>query len=48
MQFESQKDLRSLLREATFLFRLYVDDTCAGKPINESGCISLKDVVVKY
>ena len=48
MQLESQKDLKSLLREATFLFRLYADDSCAGKPINESGCISLTDVVVKY
>ncbi len=48
MQFESQKDLKSLLSEATFLFRLYADDSCAGKPINESGCISLTDVVVKY
>ena len=48
MRLESEKDLSSLLREATFLFRLYVDDTCAGKPIDESGCISLTDVVVKY
>jgi len=48
MQLESEKDLSSLLREATFLFRLYADDSCAGKPINESGCISLTDVVVKY
>ena len=48
MQLESQKDLKSLLSEATFLFRLYADDSCAGKPINESGCISLTDVVVKY
>ena len=48
MRLESQKDLSSLLSEATFLFRLYADDTCAGKPINESGCISLTDVVVKY
>ena len=48
MRLESQKDLSSLLSEATFLFRLYADDSCAGKPINESGCISLTDVVVKY
>ena len=48
MQLESGKDLKSLLSEATFLFRLYADDSCAGKPINESGCISLTDVVVKY
>ena len=48
MQLESQKDLKSLLSEAMFLFRLYADDSCAGKPINESGCISLTDVVVKY
>ena len=48
MRLESQKDLKSLLSEATLLFRLYADDTCAGKPINESGCISLTDVVVKY
>ena len=48
MQLESQKDLKSLLSEATLLFRLYADDSCAGKPINESGCITLQDVVVKY
>lgn len=48
MQLESEKDLSSLLSEATFLFRLYADGSCAGKPINESGCISLQDVVVKY
>lgn len=48
MQLESGKDLKSLPSEATLLFRLYADESCAGKPINESGCISLKDVVVKY
>ena len=48
MQLESGKDLKSLPSEATLLFRLYADGSCAGKPINESGCISLTDVVVKY
>lgn len=48
MQLESEKDLKSLLSEATLLFRLFADESCAGKPINESGCISLKEVVVKY
>ncbi len=48
MQLESEKDLKSLPSEATLLFRLFADESCAGKPINESGCISLKDVVVKY
>ena len=48
MQLESEKDLKSLMSEATLLFRLFADESCAGKPINESGCISLKDVVVKY
>ena len=48
MQLESEKDLKSLLSEATLLFRLFADEACAGKPINESSCISLKDVVVKY
>ena len=48
MQLESGKDLKSLWSEATLLFRLYADESCAGRPINESGCISLTDVVVKY
>ncbi len=48
MQLESEKDLKSQWIEATLLFRLSADESCAGKPINESGCISLKDVVVKY
>ena len=48
MRLESEKDLKSLLSEATLLFRLFADESCAGKPINESGCISLEDVVVKY
>ena len=48
MQLESGKDLKSQGIDATLLFRLYADESCAGKPIDESGCISLKDVVVKY
>ena len=48
MQLESKNDLKSLWSEATLLFRLFADESCAGKPINESGCISLKDLVVKY
>ena len=48
MQLESEKDLKSLWSDATLLFRLFADESCAGKPINGSGCISLQDVVVKY
>ena len=48
MQLESGKDLKSPWIDATLLFRLFADESCAGKPINESGCISLKDLVVKY
>ena len=48
LQLESGKDLKSLWSEATLLLRLYADESCAGKPIDESGCISLTDVVVKY
>ena len=48
MQFESEKDLKSQWMEAGLLFRLFADESCAGKPISESGCISLKDLVVKY
>ena len=48
MRLESEKDLKSLWSEATLLFRLFADESCAGKPINESGCITLQDVVVKY
>ena len=48
MQFESEKDLKNQGIEATLLFRLFADESCAGKPINGSGCISLKDLVVKY
>lgn len=49
MQLESEDDLKSLRSEAaTLRFRLFADESCAGKPINESGCISLKDLVVKY
>lgn len=48
MQLESGKDLKSQWMDATLLFRLFADESCAGKPINESGCISLQDVFVKY
>ncbi len=48
MQLESGKDLKSPWIDATLLFRLFADESCAGKPINESGCISLNDLVVKY
>ena len=48
LQLESGKDLKSLWSEATLLLRLYADESCAGRPIDESGCISLTDVVVKY
>ena len=48
MRLESEMDLKSLWSEATLLFRLSADESCVGKPINESGSISLKDLVVKY
>jgi hypothetical protein len=48
MQLESVKGFKSQWIEATLLFRLFADESCTGRPINESGCISLKDLVVKY
>jgi hypothetical protein len=48
LRFESEKDLKELWFEAVLLLRLTADESCAGKPINESDCISLTDVVVKY
>ena len=48
MQLESGKDLKELWIEAVLLLRLTADESCAGKPINESDCISLTDVVVKF
>ena len=48
MQLESDKDLKELWIEAVLLLWLTADESCAGKPINESDGISLTDVVVKY
>jgi hypothetical protein len=48
MRLESGKDLKELWIEAVPLLRLTADESCAGKPINESDSISLTDVVVKY
>ena len=48
MQLESQQDLKEFWIEANLLFRLTADESCAGKPINESDGISLTDLVVKY
>ena len=49
MQLESEEDLmESRWIEATLLFRLFTDESCSGEPINESDCISLTDLVVKY
>ena len=48
MRLESGKDLKELWIETVLLLRLTADESCAGKPINESDCISLTDVVVKY
>jgi hypothetical protein len=48
MRLESGKDLKELWIEAVLHLRLTADESCAGKPINESDCISLTDVVVKY
>ena len=46
MQLESGKDLKEL--SLVLLLGLTADESCAGKPINESDCISLTDVVVKF
>lgn len=46
MRIESGKNLKDL--SIVLLLRLTADESCAGKPINESDCISLTDVVVKY
>ena len=48
MRLESEKDLKELSIEAVLLLLLTADESCAGKPINESDGISLTDVVVKY
>jgi len=48
MRLESGKDLKEPWIEAVLLLRLTADESCAGKPISESDCISLTDVVVKY
>ena len=48
MQLQSQKDLKEFWIEANLLFRLTADESCAGRPINESDAITLTDVVVKY
>ena len=48
MRLESGKDLKELWIEAVLLLRFTADESCAGKPINESDGISLTDVVVKY
>ena len=46
LQLESGKDLKEL--SIVLLLGLTADESCAGKPINESDCISLTDVVVKF
>jgi len=48
LRLESRRDLKKLWIEAVLLLRLTADQSCAGKPINESDAISLTDVVVKY
>lgn len=48
LQVESDKDLKELWSTTSLLFRLFADESCAGKPINESDGITLTDVVVKY
>lgn len=47
IRLESEEDLKERMT-TSLLFRLSVDETCIGKPINESSGISLTDVVVKY
>ena len=47
VQLESNDNLKDRMN-TSFIFRLSVDETCIGKPINESSGISLTDVVVKY
>lgn len=49
IQLESKKDLTSLRNdEAILRFRIFADESCAGKPINKFDSISLKNMVVKY
>ena len=49
MKLESEKDMNQCeWINTTLLFRLFTDESCTGKPINESGCISMNDLVVKY
>ena len=48
LQLESLQDLKELWIEANLRLRLTADESCAGKPINESDGIFLTDVVVKY
>ena len=47
IQLESEKSLNKDMG-MSLLFRLSADETCAGKPINESAGITLSDVVIKY
>ena len=46
LRLESGKNLKEM--SIVLLLRLTADESCAGKPISESDCISLTDVVVKY
>ena len=47
IQLESSDNLKDRMN-ISFIFRLSADETCFGKPINESSGLSLTDVVIKY
>ena len=47
IQLKSSDNLKDRMN-ISFIFRLSADETCFGKPINESSDLSLTDVVIKY
>jgi hypothetical protein len=47
IQLESSDNLKARMN-TSLIFRLSADETCIGKPVNESAGLSLTDVVIKY
>ena len=47
IQLESSDNLKDRMN-TSLIFRLSADETCIGKPVNESAGLSLTDVVIKY
>ena len=48
-QLESEEDMMEYgWIGATLRFRLFADGSCSGTPINESDCITLTDLIVRY